>query len=270
MPRPSSPLARAVVVSTLIATLVATTACTPRASTQPDGVAATPTDVAAPTRTEAARAPMRPDYRGETIGRDARRLVDWVVARGDHGGRAFAVVDKTATRVHVFDAAGRLVGSASVLLGEAIGDDTVPGIGTKTIAEIRPEERTTPAGRFVTRPGTNADGKPVVWVDYDAAVSMHVVINETPSERRLERIVSPLPARHRISWGCINLPAAFFADVLQPAFAAPGGVVYILPEVRALDATFPGLRDNDGAEPAPVLARLRSARPTDAGRTQSE
>ena len=183
--------------------------------------------------------PPRADYGNRVIAADVRSLVDWAVSSNDHGGRPFAVIDKRAAHIHVFDGEGRLVDSSWVLLGQAIGDDTVPGIGTKAIADIKPQERTTPAGRFVTMPGRNADGRPVVWVDYDAAVSMHVVITDTPSEHRLERLVSPDPLRHRISWGCINLPAVFFTGFVQPAFASKGGIVYVLPEVRSLAAVFP-------------------------------
>ena len=63
---------------------------------------------------------------------------------------------------------------------------------------------------------------------------MHVITG-TPDEHRLERLRSPDPVRHRISWGCINLPPVFFSDVVQPAFADKGGIVYI----RLLAAVFP-------------------------------
>jgi hypothetical protein len=180
----------------------------------------------------------QPDFRDAIVGADMRALVRWVVATDDHGRRPFAVVDKREARIHVFDDRGRLVESASILLGQAIGDDSVPGIGSKAIADIPPEERTTPAGRFVTMPGRNANDRPVVWVDYDGGVSMHVVITGNPSEQRLERLASSDPARHRISWGCINLPADFFQRVVQPTFAEPGGIVYVLPETRPLGDVF--------------------------------
>ena len=166
-------------------------------------------------------------------------LVDWVVESGDHGGRPFAAIDKLTAQVYVFSAAGRLLGASPVLVGFAPGDETVPGIGSKAIADIRPEERTTPAGRFVTVPGRNAEGKPVVWIDYDAAVSMHAVINDTPSERRLERLASPDPAEHRISWGCVNVPTVFFTDVVLPALKERGGIVYVLPDTKPLERFFP-------------------------------
>jgi hypothetical protein len=61
---------------------------------------------------------------------------------------------------------------------------------------------------------------------------MHSVRALVAEERRLERLASPNPAEHRISYGCINLPHEFFKTVAQPAFAQAGGVIYVLPETR--------------------------------------
>jgi hypothetical protein len=183
------------------------------------------------------------DFRGEPASADARRVAAWVMASADHGGRPFAIVDKREARLHVFAADGRSAGTAPILIGSQVGDHTVPGVGEKAIADVAPHERTTPAGRFVAERGLNARGKPVVWVDYDAAVSMHAVIDDVKGERRLERIVSPDPARHRISYGCINVPLDFFGTVALPAFSADGGVIYVLPDTLRLEQVFPGLAD---------------------------
>ncbi len=172
---------------------------------------------------------------------ESRRLAEWIVASGDQGGRPFAIVDKRDAHVHVFSSDGAWLDSSWVLLGAAQGDTSVPGIGDKPIAAIRPEEKTTPAGRFITMPGHNADGAPVVWIDYAAAVSMHAVIPGTRAEQRLERLASSDPARHRISYGCINVPPAFFSRVALPAFASRGGVVYILPDTVPAETVFRGL-----------------------------
>lgn len=174
---------------------------------------------------------------------DAHALADRVVAAQDHGDRPFAIIDKVAATLFVFDAAGRLTGSSPILLGLAPGDDSVPGIGDRPIAAIRPEERTTPAGRFVAKPGLNTGGESVVWVDYDAAVSMHSVRALVASERRLERLASPDPKEHRISYGCVNVPDAFFKTVAQPAFSTAGGVIYVLPETRPWQTVFEPHRD---------------------------
>lgn len=104
-----------------------------------------------------------------------RQLVRWSTATADHQGLPFAVIDKPAARIHVFSAQAQWLGSAPVLLGAAAGDRSAPGIGAKPLAHIRPHERTTPAGRFVTEPGRNLQGDDIVWIDYDAAVSLHRV-----------------------------------------------------------------------------------------------
>lgn len=174
---------------------------------------------------------------------DARFIANWVVDSLDNRGMSFVIVDKKNARVFVFAAGGKLLGAAPVLLGAMPGDDSVPGIGNRPVAEVRPEERTTPAGRFVGEPGRNAGGEEVVWVDYDAAVSMHRVRIVDPSQRRLERLATPSTDDNRISFGCINVPVAFFETVLSPEFNAKNGVVYVLPHTKSIREVFPAAYD---------------------------
>jgi len=181
------------------------------------------------------------DFAGQTSSREVREVAEWVVSSADNGSVPFAILDKRNAHVFVFDAGGRLQGSTPVLLGYAAGDDSVAGIGRRPIADVRPEERTTPAGRFVAEPGRNAINEDVVWVDYEAAVSMHRVRLNNPSEHRLERLASPTVSDNRISYGCINMPPEFFENVLWPNFRGRHGVVYVLPEVKPLAAVFPAL-----------------------------
>jgi len=182
--------------------------------------------------------PLAADFAGEEASADARRLAQWVAYSGDHKRMNFVILDKKNAKVFVFGPDARLVGASPVLLGYAPGDDTVPGIGKRPIDQVKPEERTTPAGRFVAEPGRNALDEDVVWVDYDAAVSMHRVRATNPAEKRLERLASPTIDDNRISFGCINMPVAFFEGVVQPAFNKRYGVVYVLPEVKALNEVF--------------------------------
>ena len=160
------------------------------------------------------------------------------VASGDSVQRPFAVVDKRQARVFVFGADGRLRGTAPVLLGLARGDRSVPGIGERQMSEIRPEERITPAGRFVSEPGRNLQGEDITWIDYGAAVSMHRVRATNPAERRLERLASPGVDDNRISYGCINVPADFYDAQLKPVVGAARGVVYVLPDSGPVGALF--------------------------------
>lgn len=166
-----------------------------------------------------------------------RQLVRWSTTTADHQGLPFAVIDKPAARIHVFSAQAQWLGSAPVLLGAAAGDRSAPGIGAKPLSHIRPHERTTPAGRFVTEPGRNLQGEDIVWIDYDAAVSLHRVRSVSAAERRLQRLASSSTREKRISYGCVNAPAAFYDQFIAPGFGRAPGVIYVLPDTEPF-ATF--------------------------------
>lgn len=201
----------------------------------------------------------RLDWDGVTPSKDVRRVARWVVDSADNGTQHFVILDKRDARVYVFEPSGKLAGASPVLLGYAAGDDTVPGIGNKAIEDVKPQERTTPAGRFQAARGRNTLQEDVVWVDYDAAVSMHRVRPTNPKERRLERLATPTSADNRISYGCINLPAGFFDEVLWPRFESRPGIVYVLPEVRPLPQVFPGIDTPYHVVSASTLSHFVSA-----------
>ncbi|MEO8202595.1 MAG: hypothetical protein ABI630_01935 [Betaproteobacteria bacterium] len=185
--------------------------------------------------------------------RDARHVADWVVDSDDSKALPFLIVDKVAAKVFAFDAHGRLRGVAPALLGIALGDDSAPGVGDRELSSIPVKDRTTPAGRFLSGLGHNYAGKDILWVDYDAAISMHRVINTNPRERRPHRLTTPTTADKRISFGCINVPIRFFEDVVRPAFGGPGGFVYVLPETRSVRSQFSSYDVRDAAERARAL-----------------
>jgi hypothetical protein len=87
----------------------------------------------------------------------------------------------------------------------------------------------------------------VLWVDYADEIALHPVVTSHPKERRLQRLRSSAPEDHRITYGCINVPAAFYRDVVTKAFAGGDGVVYILPDTRPLEEVFPNF--TAGASP---------------------
>jgi hypothetical protein len=166
-----------------------------------------------------------------------------VVATHNNQGLPFLVVDKLLATVWLFNAHGGLLGTSAALLGLAIGDDTVPGIGERKLADIRPEERTTPAGRFASALGLNLLGQVVLWVDYDSGVSLHRTIPGQRSERRVERLATPTPDDNRVSYGCINVPAAFFNALVLPSVRKNGTIVYVLPDTRSMQQVFGFLPD---------------------------
>ena len=92
----------------------------------------------------------RANFEREHKSRDAQHMADWVVDSGDNRGMPFVIVDKKDAKVFVFYVDGRLRGAAPTLLGMGVGDDAIPGIGDREMSTLRPEERTTPAGRFVS------------------------------------------------------------------------------------------------------------------------
>lgn len=169
---------------------------------------------------------------------ESRKLADWVVDSADNGKLPFMIIDKVQARVFMFNAQGQLRGAANALLGLAVGDDSVPGIGQRKLSSIRPAERTTPAGRFVASLDRDIHGQEVLWVDYDSALSLHRVVTGQPKERRAERLATPSPLDNRISFGCINVPVKFYENVVSPSFTGTNGIVYILPETRSAREVF--------------------------------
>ena len=174
----------------------------------------------------------------EVSSAESRKLADWVVDSADNGKLPFMIIDKVQARVFMFDSQGQLRGASAALLGLAVGDDSVPGIGQRKLSSIRPEERTTPAGRFVASLDRDVHGQEVLWVDYDSALSLHRVVTGQPKERRAERLATPSPLDNRISFGCINVPIKFYEQVVSPSFTGTNGIVYILPETRSAREVF--------------------------------
>lgn len=203
---------------------------------------------------KAARPGPLADFGTTPVSDAVRQMANWAFFTRDNQGRSVVILDKQAATVYAFDPQGKLFASAPALLGLTVGDDTVPGVGDKPLSEVQDDEKTTPAGRFVAQTGEDDSGVDVVWIDYDAAVAMHRVIDKVRAERRPERLASPNPQDRRISFGCINLPIPFYEQVLSPTVRKTGAIVYVLPEVHTLHQVF-GLWDvTDPSAHRPLLA----------------
>lgn len=187
------------------------------------------------------------DFGGQDASPDVRHVAQWIGESGDNAGLPFMLIDKVSARVFVFDAAGKLRGQEAALLGSARGDKTAAGIGDMSLSAIRPEDRTTPAGRFVAYLDKDIKGRGVLLIDYDASIALHPVVPGTPKERRAERLLSETPDDNRISFGCINVPPSFYQSVVAPAFKQTAGIVYILPETSDASELFG--KKNGGAAP---------------------
>lgn len=167
-------------------------------------------------------------------------IAGWVIVTGDNRGLPFAVVDKNAAQVLIFDAEGKLQGLAPALIGSAVGDDSAPGVGDRELKKIPAKDRTTPAGRFLAGYGPAAGGQTVLWVDYATSISIHPVSKTAvKKENRKERLASPTAGDNRITHGCINVSVAFYNKVVKSTFTRQGGVFYILPDSTSVQAAFP-------------------------------
>ena len=183
----------------------------------------------------------RADFGTEPASTDARYAAASVVASADNKGLPFVIVDKKNAKIFVFDAGGRLRGASAALLGLAGGDHSVPGIGQRPVSQIPPADRTTPAGRFLSRPGRNLQGEDVIWVNYSEGLAIHRVRPGNSREQRRERLASATPDDNRISLGCVVVPVAFYETVVSPLLGRSRSVVYVLPEDSSVYALFEAL-----------------------------
>lgn len=173
--------------------------------------------------------------------RDAvNEVISWIADTGDNKGLPYIIVDKVNARLSLFNGVGVPEQTVDVLIGAARGDDSVPGIGTRKLALIRPGERTTPAGRFEAQLGHDSSGEDILWIDYATAIALHRATDRKPghsARSRLERLNSGRVGDRRASFGCIGVATAFYENSVRPAFRT-GGIVYILPETRTATAEF--------------------------------
>lgn len=230
----------AIAVNTLIFPVAAAPNSPPLIAPDPAAGSRDNASASAPVESQVAPAQLvrLANFGQEVSSPESRKLADWVVDSADNGKLPFMIIDKVQARVFMFDAQGQLRGAAAALLGLAVGDDSVPGIGQRKLSSIRPAERTTPAGRFVASLDRDIHGHEVLWVDYDSALSLHRVATGQPRERRAERLATASPLDNRISFGCINVPVKFYENVVSPSFTGTNGIVYILPETRSAREVF--------------------------------
>lgn len=183
---------------------------------------------------------------GQPVSQISIDLAAWVIATKDNLDRPFAVIDKAAAQVLVFDGKGRLKGLAPVLIGSSVGDLTAQGVVDRELRDIPMNHRTTPAGAYYGAYGPAAGGQRVLWVDFESAISMHPVSDTSIGEQRKKRLASPGVDDNRITHGCINVSESFYTGVVQPVFSGKGGMFYILPDWMPVEEAFPGFRPPQG------------------------
>ena len=196
---------------------------------------------------------------------EIQRVAHWVASTRDNAGLPYLLIDKVNATVYAFNRAGLLQGSAPVLLGMGKGDRLVVGNDIK-MAQMGPDQRITPAGRFVSRLGIDSHGKELLIMDYDAAISLHAVVKGTPEERRAERLNSKTSEDNRISFGCINVPTTFYSDIVSTSFRGTRGIVYVLPETGPASSLF----KMDPAPGTAVAGSLPGAAAVESGATRAD
>ena len=184
------------------------------------------------------------DFAGQAAPQDVVQVANWVSVTHNNGKRAFVLIDKKQAQLYVFDPQGKLKSRTPVLVGKAIGDKAMPGSGDKPIAQLKEDEKTTPAGRFLAMRGKNTRGQDVLWIDYQQAIAMHRLASVSAEEHRAERIASADPSAHRISNGCVNVPPQFYDSVLKPTITKLGAIIYVLPETMPPQQVFGSLDVN--------------------------
>lgn len=177
-----------------------------------------------------------------TTSTEATQLAAWVRTSDDNAGKPFIIVDKRRATVFGFASDGKLRGTAPALLGLARGDVNPPNIGDRPLSAIGPQDRITAAGRYVATLGNDLGKADILWIDYASGLSLHRVIRGKPSDQRRLRLLSPSPDDRRISYGCVNVPASFFDQIVRPLFHVTTGIVYVLPEIKPLHDVFPMVR----------------------------
>ena len=177
------------------------------------------------------------DFGGKDAPPEVVHVANWVSYTRNNQKKAFVVIDKKNAQMYVFEPDGKLKSNATVLLGQAVGDVLPPGTASKPISQLKPHEKATPAGRFLAKPGKNHKGDDVIWIDYDAAISLHR-LRKVGKENRAERLASAEIDDNRISNGCVNVPPAFYDSLLRPTVLKKGAYVYVLPETKAPQQLF--------------------------------
>lgn len=178
-------------------------------------VDAAPTEPAAILKTDLARQGASPDV---------QRVARWAIDSHDHAGLPFLVVDKARAKLFAFAPDGRLIASAPVLLGASRADGPAAAGAT-------------PAGRFVAATWLSVRDDGIVWINADAAVTLHGIPSGVSPGRGAQRLASPDLEDKRISDGSLHVAGEFYRDYLS-ALKGQVSIAYVLPEVLPVGDVF--------------------------------
>jgi len=193
------------------------------------------------------------DFGKETAPPDVVHVANWVSYTRNAGRKSFVIIDKKQAQMYVFDPLGKLKSHSTVLLGKAVGDQ-IAQVGNTPISKLKESDKNTPAGRFPAVLGKDNHQADVIWIDYKNSLSIHRMASVSAAERRAERMKSDDPKEHRISNGCVNVPAGFYNSVLHPTVRRYGAYVYVLPETKTPQQLF-------GSFDVPAAGKAKEATP---------
>lgn len=179
------------------------------------------------------------DFKGVEAPAAVRLVADWQARKG---GAAFIVVDKPGGLLYAFDASGSLLAKTPALTGKTVADVYTEAQKRLSLAQTTDKDKVTPAGEFASKGVNSGYGKSVEFSHFGTSrLLIHSVYLGTPSERRAERLSSPTGEDNRVSYGCINVPAEFVKDVLEPHFMGASRVV-VMPETMSVEEMFPDVK----------------------------
>ncbi|HZF79266.1 MAG TPA: L,D-transpeptidase [Rubrivivax sp.] len=168
------------------------------------------------------------------VSKSIKMLAHRVLSANDPGQRPFAIVDKHTATIALYLPSGAVAGVSRTLLGQARGDRSLPGVGERTQSgRLRPQDLTTPAGRFESIPGRNREGEAIVWLDYGTAFAIHRLRPGASQAERARRLASGSVADKRGSAGCVVVPEPFYDQTVAGLLGRRPGVVYVMPEETA-------------------------------------
>lgn len=169
-------------------------------------------------------AALRDDLARYRASLDVERVARWAIESRDHAGLPFLVVDKARAKLFAFDPGGRLVASAPVLLGASRADGPAAAGAT-------------PAGRFVAATWLSMRGDGIVWINADAALTLHGIPSGISPGRGMQRLASADFEDKRISDGSLHVAGEFYRDHLS-ALKGQVSIAYVLPEVLPVRDVF--------------------------------
>lgn len=169
-------------------------------------------------------------------------VADW--QRREAPNKPVIIVDKQGGVAYVLDASGKLVAKTPALTGKAVGDIETEAAKTKELDDLKDSDKITPAGVFqASRLVSDEYGEVVKVTGNDKfIIAIHRTYLDTPAEMREARLASPTSTDNRVSFGCINVPASFYDNIIVNTAPSTGTFpVVILPETTNVESFFPNV-----------------------------